>query len=182
MNLPLTKLSLSEFLIWENQQTDRNEFYRGEVFAMVGARRIHGLLTLNLATSLKQQLKGTPCRTFVESMKVQVGDDSLFYPDVFVTCDPADLSTDYIFRSPTVIVEILSESTEAFDRGVKFATYRRISALKEYLMIDPDTRGVELYRRGDDGLFTLHDYSGVEAFSLVSIGCKLTREDVFEGL
>ena len=182
MALPGHKLSLAEFLEWENAQPERNEFYRGEVFAMVGARRVHGLVTLNVATSLKQQLKGSPCSAFVEAMKLQVGDDGLFYPDVFVTCNPADLATDIIFRAPTVIVEVLSESTQAFDRGVKFSCYRRISSLREYLLIDPDTRSVELFRRGDDGLFTLHDYTGVERFPLTSIECELTQEEVFEGV
>ncbi len=182
MALPAHKLTLAEFLEWEHAQPERHEFHHGEVFAMVGARRVHGLVSGNAFAALKQQLKGTPCRAFIETMKVQVGEDSLFYPDVFVTCDSADLATEYVFRAPSVIVEVLSESTQAFDRGIKFATYRRIASLREYVLIDPDTRSVEVFRRGADGLFTLHDYTDSASFPLTSIECELSREEVFDGV
>ena len=180
MGLALNRMEMAAFLAWENSQAGRNEFYQGEVCAMVGARRVHGIVGLNIAASLKQQLKGSPCQVFVESMKVKPNADSLFYPDVFVTCDAGDLATDMIFTSPTVIVEVLSESTQAFDRGLKFAAYRQIGALKEYLLIDPESRVVELYRRGDEGLFTLHDFTGAVNVDLSSIGCTLKTIDVFD--
>ena len=82
MGQALTKLSLQEFLDWENQQPERHEFHRGEVFAMVGARRVHGLIALNIAASLKAQLKGSQCRVFADSMQVKVGADTILYPDV----------------------------------------------------------------------------------------------------
>ena len=133
---PAQKLSLADFLVWENAQADRNEFYRGEVFAMVGARRVHGLIAGNLFAALKTHLKGSACRAFVSDMKIQVANDALFYPDVFVTCDPQDLRTELVFRQPKLIVEVLSPSTEAFDRGLKFAAYRQIDALQEYALPD----------------------------------------------
>lgn len=182
MGLPLEMMSLDAFLAWENQQQERHEYYRGEVFAMVGARRIHGLVVLNLGAALKSALKGSPCRAFVESMKLQIADNAIFYPDVFVTCDPQDLRTDLIFRAPTVIVEVLSDSTQAFDRGLKFASYRRLPSLKEYLLVDPASRMVELYRRGDDGLFTLHDFTGTNTVTLAAIGCELPMTDIFDGV
>ena len=182
MESPERKLSLTEFLDWENAQEGRNEYYRGEVFAMVGARRVHGIVAGNVFASLKHQLKSSPCSAFIEALKVQIADDAVFYPDVFVTCDAADLSTDYVFRAPSVIVEVLSETTQAYDRGAKFAMYRQIPQLREYLLIDPDSRSVELFRRGNDGLFTLHDFTGTPSFSLVSIDCMLERDEVFEGV
>ncbi len=182
MGLPQSRLSLAEFLVWEAAEAERHEFHRGEVFAMVGARRVHGIAAGNIFTSLKRQLKGSPCQAFIESLKVQVNEDTIFYPDVFVTCDPADLRTDYIFRAPTVVVEVLSESTQAFDRGLKFAMYRQLASLKEYLLVDPDNRMVELYRRGADGLFTLHDYTGTARFPVASIGCELATDEVFDAL
>ena len=181
MGLPVAKLNLDQFIDWENEQVERHEFYRGEIFAMVGVRRVHGLVGLNVAMGLRQQLQGSPCGVFVESLKVKVN-ESIFYPDVFVTCDKADLQTDMIFTAPTVIVEVLSPSTQAFDRGLKFAAYRHIASLKEYLLVDPDTRVVELYRRGLDGLFTLHDYTEQSACELTSIACVLATADIFEGL
>ncbi len=148
---------------------------------MVGVRRVHGLVGLNIAMSLKQQLQGSPCAVFVESLKIKVN-ENIFYPDVFVTCDKTDLQTDMIFTAPTVIVEVLSPSTQAYDRGLKFSAYRQIASLKEYLLVDPDTRVVELYRRGLDALFTLHDYTGQSSCELASIGCVLATADIFEGL
>ena len=181
MGLPVAKLNSEQFIDWENEQTERHEFCRGEIFSMVGVRRVHGLVGLNVATSLKQQLSGSACGVFVESLKLKVN-ESIFYPDVFVTCDKADLQTDMIFLAPTVIVEVLSPSTQAFDRGLKFAAYRQIASLKEYLLVDPDSRVVELYRRGIDGLFTLHDHTDQSVCELASIGCVLTSIDIFNGL
>ena len=176
------QFSLTDFLAWEETQAERHEFVRGEVFAMVGARRVHGLVSLNIAAALKNQLRGSVCRVFNETMKLQVADDVLFYPDVFVTCDPADLRTELVFRAPTLVVEVLSPSTQANDRGGKFTWYRRLASLREYLLVDPDSREVQLFRRGSDGLFTLHDLSGAPLVTLTSIDCQLPAEDIFDGL
>ena len=182
MGQALTKLSLQEFLDWENQQPERHEFHRGEVFAMVGARRVHGLIALNIAASLKTQLKGSPCRAFADSMKLKVGADTILYPDVFVTCDAADLRTEQVFTAPTVVVEVLSPSTQSYDRGSKFTLYRSLPSVREYMLVDPDTREVQLFRRGPDGLFTLHDMTGREQIRLDSVDCELLASDVFDGV
>ncbi len=182
MGQPLSNLSLQEFLDWENQQPERHEFHRGEVFAMVGARRVHGLIGLNIAASLKSQLKGTPCRAFADSMKLRIAADTILYPDVFVTCDPGDLRTDQVFTAPTLVVEVLSPSTQSYDRGSKFTLYRSIMTLREYMLVDPDTREVQLFRRGADSLFTLHDLTGREQITLDSIGCELLASEVFDGV
>ena len=181
MGLPVEKLNLSEFLDWENQQTERHEFYQGGIFAMVGVRRVHGLVSGNIAIALSRYAKNTPYQVFSNSLKLQVN-QNIYYPDVFVTCDKTDLQTEMIFTSPTVIVEVLSPSTQAYDRGLKFAAYRQIASLKEYLLVDPDTRVVELYRRGAEGLFTLHDFTGQSACILSSIDCTLATDKIFEGL
>lgn len=182
MGLPLKHLSLAEYLDWENRQPEKHELFRGEIFAMVGARRVHGLVAGNVFSALKRQLRGGPCQAFMESLKVQVAENTVLYPDVFVTCDAADLQTDYLFRAPSLVVEILSDSTRNYDRGLKFALYRRLESLREYLLIDPDTRLVELFRRGPDGLFVLHDHSDSKEFELKSISCRLSMEEIFESL
>ena len=174
--------SLDDFLAWEQTQTERHEYVCGEVFAMVGARRVHGLVSGNIFATLRQQLRGSPCRAFTESMKLKAAPNVLFYPDVFVTCDPADLRTDLIFTAPTVVAEVLSLSTQAYDRGRKFGWYRRLPSLREYLLVDPDNREIELFRRGADGLFTLHDLTGLPQVELTSIGCSLPAEEIFDGL
>ncbi len=175
-------LSLDDFLAWEETQTERHEFVRGEVFAMVGARRVHGIVSGNIFATLRQQLRGSPCRAFTESMKLKAADNALFYPDVFVTCDPGDLRTEYLFTAPTVVVEVLSPSTEGYDRGQKFTWYRRLTSLQEYLLVDPDTRELTLFRRGADGLFTLHDLTGMPQLELTSIACVLPADEIFDGL
>ena len=182
MSLPLAKMSLQAFLDWENQQPGRHEFYRGEVFAMVGARRVHGIVALNVAAALKTRLQGRPCQAFIESMKVRVADDAVFYPDVFVTCDARDLRTEMVFEHPVLIVEVLSASTQAFDRGAKFAAYRGLTSLREYVLIDPETRGVEVFRRNERGLFELHDQSGAAALMLASVDAGIPMDEVFEGV
>lgn len=182
MGLPATRISLAEFLSWEGGQALRHELYRGEVFAMVGARRVHGLVVGNLFAALKNHLKGTRCRAFVESMKLQLGDDTIFYPDVFVTCDEQDLKTDMIFRKPSLVAEVLSESTQAFDRGLKFAAYRQLASLREYLLIDPTSRGVEVFRRNDRGNFELFDQTGAAQLVLDSVSLALAMDEVFDGV
>ena len=179
---PAHKPTIADYLAWENEQPERHEFYRGEIFAMVGARRVHGLIGLNLGAALKSHLKGSPCRAFVEGMKVQVANDAVFYPDVFVTCDGRDLRTEMIFGHPKLVIEVLSDSTQAYDRGLKFAAYRALDSLQEYVLVDPDTRRVEVYRRNERGLFELHDQTGREAVEFACVGFTLAMAEVFDGV
>lgn len=181
MGVPQQQMTLSAFLDWEGAQPERHEFHRGEVFAMVGGRRSHGRVVSNLVRHLGNQLDGSPCQVFAESMKLQVGDDTILYPDVFVTCDKADLATEMIFRSPTLVAEVLSPSTQAYDRGAKFALYRRVPSLREYLLVDPEARTVEAFRRSNGG-WTFHDLSEGEAVELVSIACAVPVAELFRGV
>jgi Uma2 family endonuclease len=176
------KLTLEAFLAWEEDQVERHEFYRGEVFAMVGGRRSHGRVVSNLNRRLAEALDGSPCQVFAETMKVQIGDDTVLYPDVFVTCDKADLATDRIFTAPTLVVEVLSPGTQAYDRSQKFALYRRIPALQEYILVDPDTRRVEGFRRGADGLWVLHDLSDGDTLEAACLGLRVPLAEVFAGI
>ncbi|MFT3819146.1 MAG: Uma2 family endonuclease [Rubrivivax sp.] len=182
MALPAHKPTIEDFLAWEEAQPERHEFYRGEFFAMVGGRRVNGLVTGNLYAALRSRLAGTPCRAFFESMQLQVADDAIFYPDLFVTCDPADLKTERIFRAPLLVAEVLSESTQAYDRGLKFAAYRQLPSLREYLLVDPDTRRVEVFRRNERELFELHDQTGRTELHLASVDFRLTMAELFDGL
>jgi Uma2 family endonuclease len=176
------KLSLQAYLAWEEGQPERHEFHRGEVFAMVGGRRSHGRVVSNLNRRLAEALDGSPCQVFTETMKVQIGDDTVLYPDVFVTCDKADLATDRIFTAPTLVVEVLSPSTQAYDRSQKFALYRRIPALQEYILVAPDTRRVEGFRRGADGLWVLHDMSDGDTLEAACLGLRVPLAEVFAGI
>ncbi len=157
MGLPLARLTADEFLAWELKQTSRHQFYDGEIFAMPGGTAEHNSAALNTATELKQHLKGTPCKTFMSDMRVRAGND-YFYPDVVVTCGANDTSNPKALEitEPKLIVEVLSPSTVAFDRGQKFASYRLIPSLQEYLLLDPEARTAELFRKNTQGIWELH--------------------------
>lgn len=182
MGVPLQRLALDDFIGWENQQAERHEFYGGDVFAMVGGRREHGRVVSNLVRHFGNLLAGSPCQVFAESMKVQIGDDTLLYPDVFVTCDTADLATEMIFRAPTLVVEVLSPSTQAHDRSLKFAHYRRLASLREYLLIDPDLRRVEAFRRDAAGQWIFHDMSEDADLVVGSLDLRVPLAEVFAGV
>ncbi len=180
--LPQPRISFQAYLEWENAQVERHEFYRGEVFAMVGTKRSHGCVVGNLVRQFGNHLAGSPCRVFSENLKLQIADDTVLYPDIFVTCDRADLATDLIFRSPTLVVEVLSPSTQSYDRSQKFALYRRIPSLREYILVDPDTRRVDGFRRDEKGQWVLHDMSDGSALEAASIGASVSLVDVFDGV
>lgn len=178
---PQTRLTRAEFIAWENQQPDKHEFVAGEVFAMVGARRIHVTVTLNIAARLKEHLRGGPCRAFMVDMKLEVESaDAVFYPDVLVTCHPDDLKADMTMQHPQVIVEVLSDSTAGYDRGDKFAYYRQLDSLREYALIDPEHRRVEVFRRMDNGDWLLAASESEKGLILKSLDFSAGLDAVFE--
>ena len=160
MALPQQKqpFDAAEYLTWEAGQAERNEYVAGEVFAMVGVRQSHNVATLNLAMALRSHLKGTSCRVFIESVKTRVeAADCFFYPDIAVTCYSRDRNTPEYISHPSLLVEVLSESTAAYDRGKKFAAYRKLESLQEYLLVDLDSRRLELFRRNPENHWVLYD-------------------------
>lgn len=174
-------LTVDEFIAWENAQPDKHEFLRGEIFAMVGARRVHVMIAGNCFAALKSHLRGGPCRAFMADMKLAIkAADATLYPDVMVTCDPRDLAADTVMEHPKAIIEVLSESTAAYDRGEKFASYRRIDSLEEYALIDPDRRRVEVYRRLPEGDWLLAASESERGLILKSLGFEAGLETVFE--
>ena len=176
-----TIFTSEEFLAWEAEQPGKHEFVDGEAFAMGGASDRHVTIAGNLFSSLREQLRGGPCRSYIADMKVRVdAADAFFYPDVLVTCDPADRERSHYKTAPTLIAEVLSPSTEAFDRGQKFAAYRQLPSLQEYLLIDPAQGSVDLYRRDDSGHWVLHAHGPGEAVSLASVACTLAGATIFE--
>jgi Uma2 family endonuclease len=181
MGVPLRKQTLAEFLAWEKEQLDRHEFCRGEMFAVVGGKRGHGRVISNLVRHLGNQLDGTPCQVFSEGMKVLAGDDA-FHPDVFISCDREFSADQLTFETPILVIEVLSPSTEAYDRGRKRASYRQLASLREYVLIDPDSRSIEVYRRDTDGAWGFSDLSQQAALELASVGCAVAAVDLFKGM
>lgn len=183
MNNTAKKIALTaeDFLAWEIQQTEKYEFVAGEVFAMTGARRVHVVVSLNIAASLKQQLRGTPCQAYIADMKLHVAAaDAFFYTDVMVSCDAEDQQAEHYLSHPRVIIEVLSDSTEAYDRGAKFAAYRLLPSLQEYVLVDIDSRRVEIFSRtqANDWLLHVSDADCV----LNSLGITIQLMELFEGI
>ena len=181
MGLPAEKpcFNRADYLIWEHDQPERHEYVAGEVFAMVGVRDRRNVIALNLAALVRPHLKGSPCKTYLSDIKLEVSAaDSVFYPDLFVTCEtPSD---PLVKRDAALIVEILSPSTEAYDRGRKFGMYRLLPGLKEYLLIGTDEALVEVYRRTDDDAWLLRTYRPGDTFTLTSIDLQIAVDDVFD--
>ncbi|HOW46730.1 MAG TPA: Uma2 family endonuclease [Rubrivivax sp.] len=168
------RMSAQDFLAWDETQTVRHEFVAGEVFAMAGAGEAHVTAAGNVYLLLRQHLAGTPCRTFITDMKLRVdAADAVFYPDVMVTCSAADAADPLVKREPVLLVEVLSPATAAYDRGDKFAAYRKLPSLREYLLVDTDSRRCDLYRKGGDGLWVLHPFEPGQAVTLASVELEL---------
>ena len=135
MNAVLTPTGMTpqEYLDWESTQQEKHEYVGGQIYAMTGARLNHNRIALNAVTSLRQALRGRPCEAFMSDVKLQIdAAQAFYYPDVFVTCSAADAADPLIKREPVLVVEVLSPSTAAYDRGEKFDAYRLLPTLQEY--------------------------------------------------
>lgn len=172
------------FLEWEAQQERKHEYLGGEVFAMVGARREHVVVAGNLFSALKQRLRGGPCQAYVADLKLRVeAADAFFYPDVMVSCDAGDHAATLSLSRPMLIVEVLSDSTAAFDRGDKFAAYRTLGSLQEYVLVDIPARRVEVFRRQADGDWLFHEYlPGCGDCEFPALAVSVPFDEVFENV
>lgn len=155
------KLSCTEYLQGEEAATVKHEYLDGEVWAMVGASDAHVSIAGNIFFLLKQALKQSPCRPYISDMKVNVAAaNAFFYPDVLVSCNPKDRDNRLFKQHPVFIAEVLSPSTEAFDRGAKFAAYRQLDSLQSYWLIDSRTQAIDCFRRTADNAWLLHSHTG----------------------
>lgn len=181
MGLPLQKLTMAEFLAWEELQAERHEFYRGDTYAMVGGTARHNRVVMNLGSRIAEHLDGTACQVFTESMKVQVA-DGILYPDVVVTCGKADAGDEQIVTDPKLVVEVLSPGTKGYDKRDKFILYRSLPSLREYVLIDPAMRQAEVFTLRPDGAWLLTDQTRDQVLVLASVDLTLPMELVFKGL
>ena len=177
------RMTAEEFLAWDAAQALRHEFVRGEVFLMAGGEDRNNTVALNLVVTLRQHLRSGPCRVYASDVKLRVETaDCFFYPDLMVTCSSADATDRLIKREPVLVVEVLSPSTAAFDRGDKFAAYRTLPSLAEYLLVDVEHRRCDLYRKGSDGLWVLHPSASGEGVTLASVGLAVGGEALWADL
>jgi Uma2 family endonuclease len=179
--VPLQKMTLTEFLVWEEHQTERHEFLGGETCAMAGGTARHNRVTLNLASRIADHLEGSKCQVFAENMKLQVA-DGVLYPDVMVTCGKAEAGDEQAVTDAKLIVEVLSPGTRGYDQRDKFVLYRTLASLREYVLIDPTKRQVEVFALADGGAWLLTDQTTADVLSLASIGCTISMALVFKGV
>lgn len=180
-------LTPEDYLQLEAESPVKNEYFGGEVYAMAGASDVHVTIAGNLFALLRSHVRGTGCRVYISDMKARLeARNRFFYPDVMVTCDPRDQETAGYKRFPKLVVEVLSESTEAFDRGDKFADYQTLESLEEYVLINTRHQRVECFRRNEAGLWVLQFFMPETAppetatFCLESIGFTDTFAALYE--
>jgi len=166
-------MSPEEYLAWEPTQEERYEYWDGEVVAMSGGTRNHNRVCVNFLKLLDDSLN-LPYEIYILGVKVQVeGGQKYFYPDVVVTCDHRDNDTQLV-QFPCLIIEVLSPSTEALDRGTKFAKYRQFSTLQEYVLVQVEQAGVEVFRRNQQGQWVLSEYGLGDSLLLESVNVEIT--------
>jgi Uma2 family endonuclease len=178
-----TRYTPQEYLAFERKSPIKHEYYDGEIFAMSGVSREHNLIAGNLFREMSLQLRGRPCEAYISDVRVRVSPAGPYtYPDVVAVCGERrfeDSEVDTLLN-PNVIVEVLSPTTEAYDRGKKFAHYRRLESLREYVLIAQDQVCVERYtRQGDEWLLT--ELTRLEdTLRLESIGCAVGLREIYE--
>jgi Uma2 family endonuclease len=173
-----------QYLEIEREAEFKSEYFNGEMFAMAGAKEAHNLLATNVVGMLYAQLRSGPCRIYANDMRVRVSATGLYtYPDVIVVCGERHFLDDRrdTLLNPKLIVEVLSPSTEAYDRGRKFEHYKTIESIAEYLLISSDRVHVDLFRRQPDGDWLLKSADRIEdTLDLQSVGCRLSLADLYE--
>jgi Uma2 family endonuclease len=181
---PDRRLSPEEYLALERRSEEKHEYLDGEIFAMTGASRQHNLIALNIAASLHAQLADRPCEPYMGDMRIQVAATGLYtYPDVVVVCGEPQLADDSFdtLLNPTLIVEVISPSTEGYDRGKKFAHYRALESLAEIVLVSQERIEVERFSRQPEGGWLLLEANRLEdRLPLPSIGCELSLAAVYK--
>ncbi len=177
-------MSGEEYLAFERASDEKHEYRNGQIVAMSGARRSHNVISTNISGLLWQHLKGKSCETYAGDMRVYLPSEDLYaYPDVVVVCGEPEFQ-DEVFDTllnPVVLVEILSETTEAYDRGDKSHSYRKIASLREYLLVSQNQMQIEKYTKHGDGFWMLTDVSGPEGeVPLESIECTLRLSEIYD--
>ena len=182
-NTKVKKISSQEYLEIERKAQFKSEFYNGEMFALAGASFIHNKISSNIHISIGGQLKNKNCGIYQSDLKVKEQTSGLFtYPDLVVICGEPEFYDNGkdVVLNPTVIMEILSPSTENYDRGFKFELYRKLKSLKDFFLVSQEKVFIEHYSKNTDNSWTLNEYNNKEQSIIIkSIDCNLKLEDVY---
>lgn len=180
---PTPLISEQEYLDRERKATFKSEYFRGETFAMGGAKRAHNLIVTNLIRVLSNAMLEGPCEVYPSDMRVQIEETGLYaYPDVVVVCDEPEFRDGQLdtLQNPTLLIEVASESTEAYDRGTKSEHYRRIASLKGYLLVAQNRPAVESFTHGDDQTWTLREAAGLDSeLRIDALGLSLSLAEIY---
>lgn len=180
------KISIEEYLEMENASMEKHEYYKGEIFAMSGAKVPHNIVTKNLSGILFGKLKGKKCQPYGSDQRIHIQSNTLFtYPDISIICGEIITlnNDDYNVLNPSVIIEILSKSTKNYDRGEKFKLYRDIQTLKEYILVDSETIHIEVFRLNENNHWELEEYDSIENFLFIkAIDEKIAISEIYEGV
>jgi len=181
---PKTRFTPEEYLALERKAECKSEYFNGEIFAMSGATPQHVLIVTNVVSELRGQLKSRPCTVYSTDLRLKVSATGLYtYPDVIVVCGEPQFNDDHkdTLLNPTLIVEVLSESTKDYDRGGKFEQYRMLESFIEYVLIAQDKHHVEYFVRQPDNRWLLSETNRLEdTLELTSIGCNLALTEVYD--
>ncbi|BAY31043.1 hypothetical protein NIES2107_28920 [Nostoc carneum NIES-2107] len=174
-------ISPEDYLKAEETSPIKHEYRHGFVYAMAGASNTHVIITGNMFAMLRNHLRGSGCQTYISDTKAHIESINIYYyPDVIVSCDRRDREFDNFLRYPCLIVEVLSPTTEAFDRGDKFADYRKMESLQEYVLVSQTRMNVEIFRRNPEGQWVLYTYSPGDNIHFISVGFDFAIADVYE--
>ena len=179
---PRPKLTYAQYLEREATSVEKHDFINGEIYAMAGGTIEHGALAGAIFSEIRSALSTKPCRPFTSDVRIRVETTgATFYPDVSVVCGQLETSPadQHAITNPMVIVEVLSESTEAYDRGAKAFHYRRIPSLKEYVLVGQTERRIEVQRLNAQGVWELHFAGPAERFELTSLGISLSVDAIY---
>ncbi len=169
------------YLAWEAEQSERHEYVNGEVFLMTGTTTAHNTIGLNLAVALRDSLRGRPCRVYMEAIKLRVeAANCYFYPDLMVTCSAIDREQTLVQSEPTLVIEVLSESTARYDQVTNFEAYRQLPSLREYVLVAQDAARVLVYRRGEGVEWIVHPYAAGETVALPSLELAIPIDLIYE--
>src|SRR6185312_1617591 len=178
------KISIEEYLEMENASIEKHEYYKGEIFAMSGAKVAHVIISDNILSVLKQKLKGKSCKPYGSDLRIHIEANTLFtYPDISIVCGEIITlnNDDWNVLNPTVIIEVLSPSTKNYDRGEKFKLYRDIPTLKEYILADSESIHIEVFRLNENNHWELEEYNSIENVLFIkAIDEKIAISEIYE--
>jgi Uma2 family endonuclease len=183
---PILKYTAEEYLELEEASLEKNEFYKGEIFAMAGASIAHNGIVMNTSITIGSYLNDKKCRIFPSDLRIHSIANSLYtYPDLSIICDDIETvgKNKNTVTNPTVLIEVLSKTTQDYDRGAKFKLYRDIESLKEYILISSLETLVEKYHKQTDGSWILHEYKNdADTFTITSIDLLITVKDLYRNV